>query len=369
MALCMVIFSVLQNVSQDAGQYLLYVKVGLGVFLWMLLILFYQIDLKYLLFIFAVFFWGLLCTWGGSALTIKENVVIIATYVPTALYFVLEKHFHIRLWEALYVVLCGFLLIMYFLNDIPELVFYETSRNYISVYLVLLLLLLTIQAEKLNQKVPLWWGLLFFAASIVAIGRAGIIVSGIYLLGQLMIRYIQTKSCTRREWIKVLLLSLGVVLIVAFVIYYDMIMNRFFSRFLDSASSGSDSQRMKIYSTYLKTWTGADGWKHFLFGKNPQQLSSLLKSLKGNLHSSYLMLHARFGIMGVTGLFAGLAFSLALCRKERRWSLMLILCMVALRAITDYAFPYFLGDIFCWYCIFSMQDCFGRKLKRTVVKW
>lgn len=369
LVLLIIMCSIMQGISDEAGRYLLYAKAFTGGLLWVILILFYKISIYHLLFVFLAGVWGFVCAFLGDALTIKENLVILITYAPAGLLIFTEERLHVLLWEIAYVFLTVFLLGMYFSNPVPELVFYQTSRNYISIYLLLLLFVLTVACEKAKRQIPLWYGILVFVCGILCVGRAGILASGLYLLGLILIKYRGAHNIIQKEWLRYTCIAgLGIIVLVM-IVYSDYIAIRFFSRFVDAASAGSDSQRIAIYKSYLQAITGREGVKALLFGKNPMNLSKLISSLNGNLHSSYLMLHSRYGLVGLISFIAAYMITCIKAFKEQQKYFLLIVCIFALRAVTDYAFPYLVGDIFCWYLFFAMMGQKETRKKGVFVRW
>ena len=319
-------FSMMANLSAQIGHYLSRVNVIMGLVLLIMCVISFGIDIHIMTAILIVVGMALINVIFIGTLSIASCIVIIFTYMPVGFYLYSETEFHGGFWTAFYLLMNIFLIAMLVKSTDPEKLFYNSSRNYVSVYLTIFMFVLVVAQTNCGRKVNIAVIVLYFLSCIISVGRGGIIASGFFLVGVLINRYrvhplMEMKQVMQVLIIAVFFLLLGVVVLAK----SDYIVETFFSRFVDTTRHGSNSQRVLIFKTYFNNLFYGRKIKNFFLGINPYHLSYLMRVLKGNLHNSLLMMHSSFGILGVAVSCLAFIKSIQTLFLEKRYEMGLII--------------------------------------------
>ncbi|WP_319549672.1 hypothetical protein [Desulfogranum marinum] len=189
--------------------------------------------------------------------------------------------------------------------------------------------------------------LLCFFVSFLAEGRSGIIVSLLLLISVLFL--MDNSRCSRYyKYVAFFCKVTGfVVFIIALVIFNESLHDKleyFYNKKFDI------STRNIIWLEYIRNLSLLD----WLVGFDLQS-DAFFKSYHSNLHNSYLMAHARFGIMAVPLVFfLWFACISGMLDKQRRFLAVVLFCLL-LRIFTDkFAFVGHYDFVIYFYAIYLL---------------
>ena len=365
LAMAVLFCAVFSNISEAVGYYLSRLSCVLGALLLLLCLIYNRISIRSKVAILFGCFLAIINVIFVGTLSFSVIIVILSVYVPLALFFVLEDSYSVRAWYCFILVMGITILSIMLTNPNPYKLFYNSSRNYVSIYLTLFVFFLSVINVKAGKSMPVWMIVFYFVVCILAVGRGGILASGVYVIGTCIIRSGFSLKLNTKAAKKVLFaLLLLLILLILIRTNYEYIANKFFSRFVDVNKAGSDSERLILLRTYLSAISPQHSLKNFIFGVNTYYLSPLLASFGGNIHNSFFMVHAGFGIIGVLVIFISIAWVIISNIRLKRYELALIVFVMGIRSLTDYVFPGIIGDIYCWYCILSLCNR-SNKAART----
>ena len=216
-------------------------------------------------------------------------------------------------------------------------VFYNTSVNFVSVYLFIPMIVYYARAETLNEKISIMPSLAVTITCILAIGRSGIITAAFFLMTVLLYNTFIEKperNITNQRLIRVSFFLLVLAFAAYFILSSDRIQtNIYLQRFTRYGLYGTG--RSGIIEEYMNAT--CKSIKNFTFGVRFSDLS-LMTKYKNNLHNSYLNMHACYGIF-VLGYIILLTFSnIILCIKNKRWIYLGLIIMLYVRSYTDIVF-------------------------------
>ena len=183
---------------------------------------------------------------------------------------------------------------------------------------------------------PLLPAILSWGLSLLAGGRGGLIACTILVGGLLISRFLADET-TRRERV-ILGLLLFVILVPVMVIILELFTSRFtglyvVSRFLDKGLDGGG--RLDCWTEYIQK-TLQSGTR-ILFGTPLDEVGWVIY-YKGNLHNSYLFVHAYLGIGGLIFLLVMLVRAIIYGIRMRKWIYIWCILAFSFRALTDHVF-------------------------------
>ena len=348
--LCAVIMlsALLGNVSPMAGR----LSNILGIFLAMIILLDCATKERTRSILWVLFAGSLILAFynvlfvGQDPLT--KFIVTGVTLFSVGLYFNLADTLNYRLWRFVYLVAAAF--IMFFWSRSPNgyMLFYNLGRNYVSVFLLSYMMPMQLAADKNQIKIPIGYYILNVICSISAVGRGGIACT-MLLLGMIMVyRLLVDESLTVRQ--KVRNTAFGLVLAaggcVVLIRFWNRIAPKLFSRFIQD-NTISDNSRLTILTEYMKA---VDTLPKLLLGTKSGDIE-FLKLWDGNIHNSYLMTHASYGLIGATVLAFGIAACIVMLLRSGHTELGIFLIAFTVRSLIDTLFQAKPGDVTAWYCI------------------
>jgi hypothetical protein len=230
----------------------------------------------------------------------------------------------------------------------PENVFVN-SRNYVSFYLIIMVVPYYLISYKHNIKVSLIPSLLTLGLSIYCLGRSGIAASLLILFSTFSYKYKGIKAL-------VFLLILGLIFSY-FIANYFSIGIKDAKRFSDLSNFTSDRGRSEIVSAYI------DNMKisNFLFGVDVD--IDLQKEMRtyGHLHSSLINFHSAIGVGSlIFGYFLFIKLKLFL---KTNIPILLLLLSIIVRASTDVGLLFAYFDYVFWIFLFINYNSDNTKLK------
>lgn len=225
-------------------------------------------------------------------------------------------------------------------------VFETSSRNIISVvyiYLLCLIAFFNVDSFKINYI----YYIIPVIFSVLAIGRGGILTTLLLLISRIFIDIISEKNYAKRI-IKINFL-VSLLLISGFLVTdLDGIVNKLFSRFISQGFH--DDARTIIWSRYIDM--SGNNIINFFLGAKINNDAYLAKQVSGNLHNSFLSMHARFGMIYLILNIILILKSMRYYFYNRKYIYLLLLCALLFRGLTDVVFATYWGDLIYWYFIF-----------------
>ena len=215
-------------------------------------------------------------------------------------------------------------------------VYVEASNNYVSVHLLAPAVLYYSLLNIRGKKIPLIPGIVIWVLSLVAGGRGGLLAATILLGGIILHRYLEDEA-TRRE--RVLLGCLLVVILIPLLfLLLQVFASRFnglyvVTRFLDKGLDGGG--RLACWAEYIEK--SMMSVTRFLFGTELYEVGWVVH-YKGNLHNSYLFVHAFLGIFGFLFLLGMLIRAIVVGIRRKMWVYVFSLLAFMFRGLTDHVF-------------------------------
>ncbi|HFI0086951.1 TPA: O-antigen ligase family protein [Streptococcus suis] len=332
--LCALSYSILKKGKRGINAYLILIGVLYSVF--MILSLFYNGNADYL---------DLLWIWAymGIAILTYEFEISKRTY-----------------WNVAYFIIALICIYMVKGGDAASLLSIG-SQNNISAYVIFFVIMgyLSIMNEK--RVIKYYAGFLTLAICLWTGSRGGVISASLLLVGTFLYNFLAIKGQ------KIKSLAKWCVLICFAVWAVTHFFGKYLLGFIDKLDRyGTSSNRTEIWKEYIQGIKENIG--NFFFGANTSNGTYRWLSIHdGNTHNSFLMLHAKFGLLAL-GLLIFLIFLVVhKAIKEKNYIMIIILFAASARMFTDWiAFPG-LYDVLFWYmCLYILnrQDYEDRRLEQ-----
>lgn len=269
----------------------------------------------------------------------------VITYQGLALLLFLKK-------EVLAIFnLCLYCVIGYFFICIgrgvnPDLLLNRASTNYISIILLTLIIIVYLSCKEQNKNFPSLRLLMCTIITIWSGGRSGIITFSTFMLAVLLF----SKNNKVKERYRVIINVLKFWLLsFSFILAINVIWGYFQQRVISSLGSEG---RFFIWNLYLKN--SILSLKNIIFGTSMSN-EAIFVYYGRNLHNSFMLLHARFGIVI---LIATIIIFIKLVRynyNKKDILMIMIIISVIIRASTDIVFGGEIMDLVLYYMLF---ECF-----------
>ncbi len=216
-------------------------------------------------------------------------------------------------------------------------VFYNTSVNFVSVYLFIPMIVYYVRAESLEDRIPIMPALAVTVTCILAIGRSGIITSAFFLLIVIIYNTVIDKpdnNVAVRRLIRVSIFVLILAFAAYFVLHSDKIQtNVYLQRFTKYGLYGTG--RKSIIDEYMNVIQ--KDIKNLIFGVKFSDLS-LMDYYRNNLHNSFLNIHACYGIFLLGYIIILTLSNIKMCIANKRWIYLSLMIMLYVRSCTDIVF-------------------------------
>ena len=332
--LCALLYSVLKKGIRGINAYLILIGVLYSVF--MILSLFYNGNADYM---------DLLWIWAymGIAILTYEFEISKRTYWNIA-YFIITL-------ICIYVVRGG----------AADNLLSMGSQNNISAYVIFFVIMGYLSIMKEKRAIKYYAGFLTLAICLWTGSRAGIISASLLLVGTFLYNFLAIKGQKIQSLVKWCVL-------ICFAVWA---VNHFFGKYLLGLTAkldryGSGSIRTEIWREYIQGIEENIG--NFFLGANTSNGTyRWLSFYNGNTHNSFLMLHAKFGLLALGLLIALFFLVVHKAIKEKNYIMIIILLAASARMFFDWiAFPG-LYDVLFWYMylyILSRHDYEDRRLEQ-----
>ena len=276
-------------------------------------------------------------------ITINKVVyTLMGVYISIALLDPqMNDTFYLRFFYLNFVIVFSQLLFGGYLAPIYS----RETNNYVSVYLLYSSMLFYLKCGKLSRKIQIFPAFLYCICCILAQGRMGIICGFLFFFGILVYYFLTNNNRVNKSimfccFVVVLLFAifLGGKDLFIYVRNMDV-----FSRFLEKKMDGGG--RTQCWLEYLNV--SRKDIKFLLFGARID-LVSWANRFNGNLHNSFLFIHAYNGLFMLLLIILLLFKDVTWAVKYKKAIYGICLVTMCIRGLTDYFFwgtsgtPFFL---------------------------
>lgn len=226
------------------------------------------------------------------------------------------------------------------------------SQNNISVLYIFIMIIyflteLRFSKSKTMLLLPIF---LVLTISIWTANRAAVLVLAAFVLFAFANNIFLSKSSFRQLFPY---LIITIILLFLFKYFYSFYSNSLIEKI---ERYGAESDRTHIWTEYVKGMGQSLG--NLVFGVNTSDSHYYyLNYYDGNTHNAFLMLHAKFGLIGLITILFFLYKSVVKAIKLKHYRLISLLFVVALRSLFDWtAFPGLLDVIFYFFIIYYIDS-------------
>lgn len=292
---------------------------------------------QYLIIMFFLIF--------GFLSFIYNNNSTLGELVSSYIYFgvavlILNTNLDKKLWKFLFFIVSFIFLLFILSGNSFDSIFVNASRNYVSVYLLFFIFMYYVSNYKENT-INILPSVLFFLLSVFAIGRTGILVSGVLVLLTFMWN---TRNST---YFKKLIYLIVIIIVIIIVFIQSDFYKVVFSRFIETTNLDLGG-RLTIWKGFYERLF--DSILNFLLGPKLDQIP-LATYFDFNLHNSFLNLYSRYGFIIFVIVLILMVNSLLLMLKRKEILLLIISFIFIMRASTDLLFSYYYGDVLMYFLV------------------
>lgn len=217
------------------------------------------------------------------------------------------------------------------------------SQNNISAYIIFFVIMGYLSVMKEKKTIKYFASFLTLAICLWTGSRAGIISAFLLLAGTFLYNFFAIKGQKAQSLVKWCAL-------IGFAVWA---VNHFFGKYLLGLSAklvryGSGSIRTEIWREYIQGVLSNVG--NFFLGPNTSnRIYRWLSFYNGNAHNSFLMLHAKFGLLAIALLIVLMYQVVHKAIREKNFIILIVLLSASARMFFDWiAFPG-LYDVLFWY--------------------
>lgn len=333
------------------GRSIVLFKTILGTVLWFHILTSYKYTRRELVICSIIIVYVILFSLMG-----KGSLQLLMIEFPVAIFLLKKKELNKIIWTIMPITIMVIVMVNWSNSVNHYILFKDISRNYISIFGLYSLSIYNIMLEKKLKHCNIMIIFAYFMICLNAIGRGGIIASGIILVLFIYRKIFVNTKKNYKTIIKIVLFF-----IVAFILLI-MISNNigyikitYFGRFfgVENSAEKSTQIRISIVKDYIESCNNSI--ISFIFGGNAGDYTIV----SDNLHNSYLQLHSKFGIIAVAFV---IYFSIKSCifmKKNNLLDSLYIFIGILVRAFFDWMFPSSPIDIILLYYmllpVFSMK--------------
>ena len=274
------------------------------------------------------------------------NVAYTLIYIGLSTILLQNKYSH-KMTLILYAFTSLTIIVKLIQNVNVNHIMLATSRNYISVLLLLPMMFYYISCHDKNKPFSVFPVISFFFIGIFSLGRGGVASAG-YLTVALCIYKVMHINNKRQKLIIWMIIVLTTMLAIIYIsgldsLVFGQFLNANFSRFVQKGVT--DEARLYYWSSFLEN--NKQSFLTFLFGSDVHLIRS-----DGNLHNSFLQSYAAFGIVGFL-IIIGLSIrSMFMSIRKKDYLYLILFIGLAIRAFTDVIFFQGYCEIFLYYFLF-----------------
>ena len=271
----------------------------------------------------------------------QKYVITGVTFFAVGLYFNVVETLDYRLWRFVFVVSMAFIMFNWLRSPDGYMLFYQQGRNYVSIFLLVYLMPMVAAAEK--NRITIWIG--YYVLIVCRKGRHRVRDGTSGGGGRL-------PAPDRRE-----------------IVGAAEVPEHFAVR---GDGRGGRNCSVPVLGphcgeVFVTVRAGQHGFGQ-LPAQNPDRLHrqrrlvAYLAQWLGNIHNSYLMTHAAYGLIGAAVLIVGLVASVVLLIRSGRIELGILIAVIAARGAIDTIFMAKPGDAVAWFCmIYTFAKIFSTR--------
>ena len=308
----------------------------------------FRINIKIVLFSFLYCIIFMLNGYLNGNINYYSICSSIVIYLPLAIFFLYDRKLHTWYWNCCFIVLLGYLLYKMIVSVDGYLLFYQTSRNYVSVFIIIAFFICAVASDYNERRVPLVFAVAAFLVAVFSIGRGGIITTFCLLSMLAGYRFFSSTIIKKNKWIMLVAILFCIVAVLMIIGNYELLLEKYFPRLGGKDTFGSNTERMQILKTYLSAVIDAPVDK-ILFGLQPDNLGGPFGKVEWNIHNSYLQFFANLGSVGVLVWGILIIKSIIFLIKRKKYELLIVLFAFFVRCLTDYLLPGYIGGIILLY--------------------
>ncbi len=274
------------------------------------------------------------------------NLVATISYIGMGL-IMLRYKMNYKITRAMFYGLAIFFLYKIFIRVPSNEVLHHVSRNYISVLMLINISLLYISAIDNNKRIAMTPAILCFIISIWAVGRGGIITSGLLLTGILFIKFFLKGNKQNK---KILIIVSGLFLIIFIKIAIDLdFLSKYFVAF---QTKGMETPRFFMYKEYLIAVK--QKFLNFMLGA-PLEETKTFVIYSGNFHNSFIQMHAYFGFLPFIVIVFFIFHSILFSIRTQNYVFVILIFILIVRAFTDRLFfSGYAEPLLYYYCFYPL---------------
>lgn len=224
------------------------------------------------------------------------------------------------------------------------------SQNNISAYVIFFVIMGYLSVMREKKTIKYFASFLTFAICLWTGSRAGIISAFLLVVVTFLYNFFAIKGYKAQSLLKWCAL-------IGFAVWA---VNHFFGKYLLGLTAkldryGSGSIRIEIWREYIQGVLSNIG-NFFLGSDTSNEIYHWLSFYNGNAHNSFLMLHAKFGLLAISLLIVLMFMVVYKAMKEKNYIVIIVLLTASARMFFDWiAFPG-LYDVLFWYMFLYVLD-------------
>ncbi len=212
----------------------------------------------------------------------------------------------------------------------PELLEGNSSRNTINQIMYLLFSLYFIACYENRKSISILYPMIVLIVCVASVGRSGILMGLLFIGFFLIIKYKNGQSIKKKLYIlPIAMLVTAVLLLIVYFAFPDFVksaLDNFIWRKLES-------KRTIMWSEYIGKVK--ESFLNFLFGA-PIKGTYYLDYYHEDLHNSFFMLHAKYGLGGLLTVIFLFIKSIVTYFKSRNWYYLTPIFVMLFRMSFDY---------------------------------
>jgi len=266
--------------------------------------------------------------------TVIRSLVLVAAFFVAALMLddaVDERTFLIALYLNVAVVIAHIVL-----RGTNAPVYDGSSNNYVSIHLLAPGLLYYSLLDARGKKIPIVPAVVIWVLCFLSGGRGGFLAGTILLAGVLLRNYLGEKKGRRDKVLLGFLLVvilIPVLIIVVWAVFSQETDNYMINRFLDRGLDGG--RRIPAWIEYIESM--GKSLKSFFLGVD-LDTQVLIQKYSGNLHNSFLFVHAYMGIFGFVAMLILILRAVVRAIRSGRGVYLCCILTLCFRGMTDHMF-------------------------------
>lgn len=279
-----------------------------------------------------------------------SNQVLMVLFIFASLLFTDRKAQEKTMIYGLFLI-AGFILYRYLTVGFFARIFLLSSENFTSVYLLFPTCVYYILCERNKKTIRMYPALITWVLCLLGRGRGGIVSSSALLVGLIFYRNYKSTQIKKIIMVCVLIVIAAGVMLNLPAIADKLSHTEIFHDF--SEKGVNNDSRGRIWSNYFKKVFIS--LKYVLLGGELKNTIALRK-YNGNLHNTYLQIHAFNGLVMVLFTVSLLIRNLICAFRNKKWLYCICTAVIMFRAFTDIIFWPQVGTPILFFLLFLPFD-------------